>query len=191
LWQQADALALPFPAAEYDVVACQFGVMFFPDKPAAFSEARRVLAPGGTLVMSIWDTVDTSDFAAAVVDGVHRLFPEDPPTFLESVPYAYADTDVVVSDLRAGGMDCVAVDSVTLQSTATAADVARGFCAGTPLRAQIEARGDLEATTAAVAEHVAARLGTGPVTGRMAAYVIEATPAAPSPGRRRAGADGP
>src|SRR5437763_6974761 len=49
-WQQADALQLPFDDASFDVVVCQFGVMFFPDKVHAFSEARRVLRPGGTLL---------------------------------------------------------------------------------------------------------------------------------------------
>ena len=42
-FRQADALALPFGDGEFDAVVCQFGVMFFPDKAKAFSEARRVL----------------------------------------------------------------------------------------------------------------------------------------------------
>jgi ubiquinone/menaquinone biosynthesis C-methylase UbiE len=46
-WRQADAQELPFPDASFDAVLCQFGVMFFPDKVRAFSEARRVLKPGG------------------------------------------------------------------------------------------------------------------------------------------------
>ena len=46
-WRQADALALPFPDRSFDVVACQFGVMFFPDKVQGYREARRVLRPDG------------------------------------------------------------------------------------------------------------------------------------------------
>jgi ubiquinone/menaquinone biosynthesis C-methylase UbiE len=38
---------MPFRDEEFDAVVCQFGAMFFPDKPKAFSEARRVLKPGG------------------------------------------------------------------------------------------------------------------------------------------------
>src|SRR5689334_19795886 len=45
-WRQADASSLPFSTDEFDVLVCQFGVMFFPDKPRAFGEARRVLKPG-------------------------------------------------------------------------------------------------------------------------------------------------
>ena len=46
-WRQADAMQLPFPDGLFDAVVCQFGVMFFPEKSKAFSEARRVLRSGG------------------------------------------------------------------------------------------------------------------------------------------------
>ena len=178
-WQQADAMDLPFDDAAFDLVVCQFGVMFFPDKPAAFAQARRVLTPDGTLLVNTWGTVDTHDFAAALTAGLEHAFPDDPPTFIAAVPHGYADLDVVVADIRAGGLDCVGVETVTLDGHApSAADVAAGFCTGTPIRAQIEARGaDLASVTAAVAKEMEARLGTGPVTGRMTAHVIEATPA--------------
>lgn len=48
-WQQADATKLPFGNESFDAVVCQFGVMFFPDKPGAFAETKRVLRPGGIL----------------------------------------------------------------------------------------------------------------------------------------------
>ncbi|MEY2451619.1 MAG: hypothetical protein QOD92_1193, partial [Acidimicrobiaceae bacterium] len=69
-WRQADAMALPFDDGQFDVVACQFGVMFFPDKPAAFEEARRVLTADGTLLVSTWAAIDTHDYQAALVAGL-------------------------------------------------------------------------------------------------------------------------
>ena len=45
IWQKADAQALPFEDAAFDLVCCQFGVMFFPDRPSGYREARRVLGP--------------------------------------------------------------------------------------------------------------------------------------------------
>ena len=51
-WRQADVMRLPFPDGSFDVVACQFGAMFFPDKPRAYAEVRRVLLPGGSSSMS-------------------------------------------------------------------------------------------------------------------------------------------
>jgi SAM-dependent methyltransferase len=175
-WRQADAMDLPFDDGQFDLVACQFGVMFFPDKPTAFAEVRRVLAPGGTLLMSVWDTLDTHMFQTALVGALERAFPVSPPTFMASVPHGYADVGVITADLRAGGLRRVAVESVTLEGRAeSAADLAVGYCTGTPLRAEIEARGDLLATTTAVAQDMQARLGEGPVTGTMMAHVIEAT----------------
>jgi len=53
-WREADAMALPFPDGAFDYVVCQFGVMFFPDKPAAFREVRRVLRPGGQFLFNVW-----------------------------------------------------------------------------------------------------------------------------------------
>jgi SAM-dependent methyltransferase len=62
-WRQADAMQLPFPDGGFDAVVCQFGAMFFPDKPRAFAEARRVLRPGGKLVFSVWDRIEENEFA--------------------------------------------------------------------------------------------------------------------------------
>ena len=58
VWQQADAQALPFDDGAFDAVVCQFGVMFFPDKPAAFREAHRVLKPGGRYLFNVWGALD-------------------------------------------------------------------------------------------------------------------------------------
>jgi SAM-dependent methyltransferase len=174
-WRQADAARLPFAEGEFDLVACQLGVMFFPDKPAAFAETRRVLTPGGRLVMSTWGALDGHVFQAALVAALGRVFPEDPPTFMGSVPHGYADVDVLVADLLAGGLRTAAVESVALEGhAASAADLAAGYCAGTPLRAEIAARADLEATTAAVAREMTTLLGEGPVVGSMTALVVEA-----------------
>jgi ubiquinone/menaquinone biosynthesis C-methylase UbiE len=43
IWRQADAMRLPFPDGSFDLIVCQFGVMFFLDKQTAFREAARVL----------------------------------------------------------------------------------------------------------------------------------------------------
>jgi ubiquinone/menaquinone biosynthesis C-methylase UbiE len=54
-WQQADAMKLPFPDNSFDLIVCQFGVMFFPDKQASFREASPVSRPGGTYLFIVWD----------------------------------------------------------------------------------------------------------------------------------------
>lgn len=174
-WEAADALRLPYADGRFDLVVCQFGAMFFPDKAAAYTEARRVLRPGGWLLFNTWDVVATHGFDAAVMAGLHLAFPGDPPTFLVDIPHGYADREVVVSDLTAGGLECMVAESVTLEGQAeSAAEVAVGFCTGTPLRAGIEARGDLDATVSVVSEEMVRQLGSGPVSARMSANMFEA-----------------
>lgn len=177
-WREADATRLPFEDQQFDLVACQFGVMFLPDKRAAFDQARRALRPGGAFLFNVWEALEKHEFEAALVAGLRCAFPHDPPSFMESYPHSYTDLDVIVADLAAGGLRLEAVDSLTLEGrAASAASLAAGYCAGTPLRAEIEARGDLVEATAIVAEEMGRRLGAGVVVGRMSARLIHALPA--------------
>jgi SAM-dependent methyltransferase len=174
-WRQADAMQLPFGDASADLVACQFGVMFFPDRPAAYAEVARVLRPGGHFLFNCWGPLDTHDVETAVMAALAERFPVDPPSFLARVPHGYHDVDRIVADLTAAGFGGVDVETVELDCTGrSAADLARGYCRGTPLRAEIEARGDLEATARAVATALERRFGSGLVVGRMAALVVGA-----------------
>jgi len=174
-WQQADAMQLPFDDASFDLVACQFGVMFFPDRPAAYGEVARVLRPGGHFVFNCWGPLATHEVEVAVLAALAESFPDDPPSFLARVPHGYHDAEIVTADLAAAGFGGLHIETVELDCTGkTAADLARGYCRGTPLRPEIEARGDLEAATGVVAAALERRFGSGEVVGRMAALVVEA-----------------
>jgi SAM-dependent methyltransferase len=83
-WQQADAQNLPFPEQTFDAVVCQFGVMFFPDTPRAYREVFRVLKPGGRFLFSVWDRIETNDMAFFVHKALMKMFPDDPPMFIEA-----------------------------------------------------------------------------------------------------------
>ena len=179
-WQAADATTLPFDDASFDAVACQFGVMFFPDRPAAFREAGHVLGPDGRLHFNVWAALSEHVFQSALVDALELLFPGDAPTFMVSVVHGYADPDAIQADMSAAGLRCLSIESVELIGEAVSvADVAAGYCTGTPLRAALEARGDLTQLTNAVAQAMVTRLGAGPVDGSMAALVVEAASARP------------
>ena len=78
-WKQADALALPFENQSFDVAACQFGVMFFPEKVQGYREAWRVLKPGGRFHFSVWDRISENEFADTVTEALAAVFPHDPP----------------------------------------------------------------------------------------------------------------
>jgi SAM-dependent methyltransferase len=174
-WRQADAMQLPFGDARVDLVACQFGVMFFPDRPAAYAEVARVLRPGGHFLFNCWGPLATHDVEATVTAALAESFPDDPPSFLARVPHGYHDVDQIAADLTTAGFGGVHIESVELECTGRAAvDLARGYCRGTPLRAEIEAGGDLETATRLVAAALERRFGSGPVVGRMVALVVSA-----------------
>jgi SAM-dependent methyltransferase len=175
-WTQADALALPFADEEFDVVVCQFGVMFFPDKAKGYAEARRVLRAGGALLFNVWDRLDQNEFAATVNEALESFFPDSPPNFMARVPHGYYDRSVVAEDLRRGGFQqAPAFHTLTAQSRAASAkDVAIALCQGTPVRNEIEARAAsrLDAATEAARKALAARFGSGEVEAKMQAHVI-------------------
>jgi ubiquinone/menaquinone biosynthesis C-methylase UbiE len=176
-WQKADALALPFDDGAFDTVVCQFGVMFFPDKRTGFREALRVLNPGGRFVFSVWDRIEDNEMARIVTDAVAALFPRDPPQFLARTPHGHHDVAVLRDALVQAGFARVEVDTVEKRSRAPShRDPAVGFCQGTPLRNEIEARDParLAEATDAAAKAIAARFGPGPIDGKIQAHVITA-----------------
>ena len=175
---KADAQSLPFPDHSFDAVVCQFGVMFFPDKPKAYREARRVLKPGGYFIFSVWDRLEYNEFAELTVAAVAELFPDDPPGFLARTPHGYHDQHAIIADVRGAGFGSVTSETVTRRSRApTCRDPAIGFCQGSPLRNELEARGAARLTEAtdAAAVRIAAGLGAGPVDGMIQAHVITAS----------------
>jgi ubiquinone/menaquinone biosynthesis C-methylase UbiE len=175
-WRQADAQHLPFPDGEFDAVVCQFGVMFL-DKPRAFSEAYRVLKPGGHFLFNVWDRIEENEFADIVVKSVASQFPDNPPRFLARTPHGHHDTVALESQLRAVGFGAVTTEIVTRESQAPSAlSVAIGYCQGTPMRNEIEAHGPdclAEATDIAAAA-ITKQFGPGPVRGKIQAYIIMA-----------------
>ena len=140
-YRAADAQALPYADASFDMVVCQFGAMFFPDRVGAYREARRVLAPGGAFLFNVWDRLDRNPASAAVAAAVAGVFPEDPPTFLNRVPFGYHDKSRVEADLRAAGFAEIVSETVAKQGKiGSPEDAATGLCRGSPLGAEIEAR---------------------------------------------------
>jgi ubiquinone/menaquinone biosynthesis C-methylase UbiE len=176
-WKQADALALPFRDERFDVVACQFGVMFFPDKIQCYKEARRVLKPGGRYLFNVWDRISENEFADVVNEALTVFFPHDPPCFMARTPHGYHDVERIRAELNAAGFANVSVEAVEDVSEASSSfDPAIAFCQGTPLRNEIVSRdaSGLEAATKHAAEALARRFGSGAIEGRIRAFVITA-----------------
>jgi SAM-dependent methyltransferase len=175
-WRQADAMQLPFEDASFDAVVCQFGVMFFPDKPKAYAEARRVLRPGGRFLFNAWDRIEDNEFADAILHALATVFPQDPPRFMARVPHGYHDREAIANDLRAGGFGAAPdIETVARRSRAASPSIpAVAYCQGTPWRSEIEARdaSRLAEATDAGAREIERRFGAGPVDGRIQAHVV-------------------
>jgi len=190
-WRQADAMALPFGDSTFDAVVCQFGAMFFPDKAAAFAEARRVLRPGGTFLFNVWDRIEDNEFADCITQAMARLFPADPPRSLARLPHGYYDQAVIRSALVDGGFTgSIAFDNLAFQRQAESPrTVAIAYCQGTPLRNELEERNAstlneaMDLATAAIT----ARFSAGHVTGKIQAHAISAKTEAQLPWALRMG----
>jgi ubiquinone/menaquinone biosynthesis C-methylase UbiE len=176
-WRQADALALPFENAAFDLVCCQFGAMFFPDRSSAYREAKRVLKPEGHFLFNVWDRIEENVFADDVTNALARIFPNDPPRFLARTPHGYHDMALIRSELEDAGFSRVVIETRAEQSRASSPRIpAVAYCQGTVLRSEIEARdaGKLEAATDYAASAIADRHGRGEVVAKIQAHVIVA-----------------
>ncbi len=173
-WRQADAMALPFADAGFDLVVCQFGVMFFPDKQGAFREARRVLRSGRTLLFVVWDDwkqMPTAPLAIAA-DVVAELLGCDPGGLVNP---PYYDDGTIRADLGIAGFRYIEVDRVSRPAKAASArDAAVATVHGSLIRSAIEtiAPGKLDEATDAVEGALRARLGNGQIVGTTKALVI-------------------
>lgn len=175
-WRQADAMALPFPDGEFDTIVCQFGVMFFPEKSKAFSEARRVLKAGGVFMFNVWDRISENEFADTVTSALESVFPKDPPRFLARTPHGYHDLRTIERDLAVAGFQgSPQIVTVAARSRAQSSRIpAIAYCEGTPLRNEIEARdaSRLSEATDVAARAIAERFGTGAVDGKIQAHIV-------------------
>ena len=176
-WRQADAMALSFANGAFDLVCCQFGAMFFPNRSTAYREAKRVLKPGGHFLFNVWDRIEENVFADDVTNALARIFPNDPPRFLARTPHGYHDKALIRRELENAGFSRVEIVTRAEQSRASSPRIpAVAYCQGTPLRDEIEARdpGKLEAATDHAASAIAERHGSGEVAAKIQAHVIVA-----------------
>jgi SAM-dependent methyltransferase len=175
-WEVADAQAIPFPAASFDAVVCQFGVMFFPDKPRACREIRRVLKPGGVFVFNVWGPVDVNPLGRIAKATVSRYFTSDPPTFFD-VPFGYSDETTIRTVLRDAAFDRVSIERVEFRAQSPSAhEAAQGIIGGNPTLMAIQERATAtpEQVIDAAAKAIAREFGDHPLRVPTVALVIQA-----------------
>lgn len=175
IWQEADPTALPFADGTFGIVTCHFGIAGMSDRVRTFREARRVMKSGGRLVFSVPAHIRHNPVADCLQEAMQDLFPADPPAFVGQVLHGYADYDAIDDHLTEAGFTDASYAAVDLPyAAASAQDVAIGYCLGTPLRSQIEARapGETGRVTDAATVALQKRFGTGPIEAGMRAHVV-------------------
>jgi SAM-dependent methyltransferase len=176
-WRAADAMNLPFENGSFDAVVCQFGAMFFPDRPHAYGEVRRVLRPGGVFAFNVWGPIAANDFAACISEALAALWPANPPDFMARTPHGYNDAKRIADDLaKAGYTATPRIENVAFMSRAVSAhEAAFAYCHGTPWRGEVEARdpaSGLERATRAAEDALVKRFGAAEIEGRIEALVV-------------------
>lgn len=123
----ADMQNLPFESNKFDVVVCQFGMMFPPDKQKAFDEAYRVLKPGGLFLFSTWEKTDRVEIFSLVYKHILPFFAgEDPARFL--IPYSLHDVNQLKNFLIKSNFSSSKIERVVLKGiSASANDLVKGF----------------------------------------------------------------
>jgi SAM-dependent methyltransferase len=139
------------PDSSFDTMVCQFGMMFYPDKPKGYREAHRVLTQGGRYLFSVWDEHRYNAFGRIAHDVVKKFFPDDPPPFY-AVPFSYSAIDLIKKQLLEAHFVDINISVATReQSIPDLKAFARGIVFGNPLLTQIVQRhGDPAAVQEAV-----------------------------------------
>jgi SAM-dependent methyltransferase len=177
-WQKADPHALPFPDATFGIVTCHFAIATLPERLRALHEARRVMKPNGRFVFSVPGNIRHNPVADCLQAALNDLFPAAPPRFIEDGLHGYADNESIDDDLTSVGFTDAIYTTVELPyAAASAHDAAIGYCLGTSLRTEIEARarGNSDPAITALTRALQKRFGNGPIETGMRAHVVSAS----------------
>jgi SAM-dependent methyltransferase len=171
-FRPADAIALPFEDGTFDMLVCQFGVMFFADKDKSYREAYRVLASGGRYHFNVWDSFDFNPFARISHETVGCFFPKDSPTFF-TVPFGYHRIDAIKASLLGAGFEDISVHVLKIDKTIPEVRrLAQGLIFGNPIIEEICARETTNPSAIVDAVTMALQSTFGQDPGRMPLQAI-------------------
>ncbi len=112
-WVEADAGALPFPDASFDLALCQQALQFFPDRTAALSELRRVLVPGGRAVFCVQCALEVNPMLRAQAETLEKHVGEAAGNAVRAI-CGLPDADEIRALFEAAGFREVEIETVAL-----------------------------------------------------------------------------
>jgi ubiquinone/menaquinone biosynthesis C-methylase UbiE len=175
-WQVIDAQQIQFAANEFDLVVCCFGYMLIPDRAKAFAETLRVLKPGGTLLMSTWDSLERNEASFVFRSIIKEAFGDSLPETYK-LPYSLNDPESVKQELLNAGFSNIHVDVVKKKSVCTTAkEAAYGLVHGGSLYNEVAKRGleTLNEILAKVEQQLAITYGNAPMIAPISALITKA-----------------
>ena len=155
-WRQGDAASLPCSSSEFDIVICQQGLQFFPDKLAALMEMRRVLKPGGLVAISVWRPIDHSPCHLAIAGALGRHVSEDVAQRFRE-PFSFGDSTALNALMTEAGFSELEIwVEAVMRRLLPPAESVPGLLASTPVGPEIVALDEL--TRDAIVNDVATAL---------------------------------
>jgi ubiquinone/menaquinone biosynthesis C-methylase UbiE len=110
-WQEGSVLELPFPADAFDVVMCQLGLQFFPDRETALHEFRRVLVPGGRIALNVFGPIEHNPATHALAEALDR-YVRPGASATKRGEHALSDTEALNALVSDAGFSDVAITTL-------------------------------------------------------------------------------
>jgi ubiquinone/menaquinone biosynthesis C-methylase UbiE len=141
-WVEGSALAMPLPDASFDVGLCQQGFQFFPDRAAGLQELKRVLVPGGRILLSIWE--GETPYSAAMAVAVEKHVGREPASTLRTSRACPEPSTVQALMMQAGFRDVRTVARALTRRLPAIARFVLRHLAATPVAGAIAALSEAE-----------------------------------------------
>jgi ubiquinone/menaquinone biosynthesis C-methylase UbiE len=113
-WREGNAQAIPLPDTTIDLVLCQHGLQFFPDRAAALREMRRVLVPGGRAAVIVLQALAQHPVFEALMTSVARQL--SVPVAAAAMPFALSDSDTLQDLVVASGFARVELHAASIDA---------------------------------------------------------------------------
>jgi ubiquinone/menaquinone biosynthesis C-methylase UbiE len=109
-WHTGSAEQLPFADENFDLILCQFGLMFFTDRHAALKQMHRVLKTGGRVILSVWQAIDRHPFYQTIHEVTQRHLGK---SSVQAV-FSLGDVDELRKLLTDSGFRHITIESVSI-----------------------------------------------------------------------------